>query len=404
MNNTTERNNINETDIRYDLLEFRERRGTNSLKWDELESQFGRDDLLAAWVADMDIASPECVKEALQEYVSFNTYGYYSVPDSFYLAFCDWMKQYHGYDFDPLWIRYAPGVVPAIYWIIQMMTEIEDSVVIMSPVYYPFANAIRDTSRTLVDVPLIQEDGGHYRMDVERFEATVLKKNVKLFILCSPHNPVGRVWTEEELRAVLDICRRNGVYVIADEIHHDLIMPGHHQVTAATLGDYDSILFTLTSASKTFNLASCQNAMVIIPNDALRSKFDAFVRSAHIQNGTSFSYIAYEAAFRKGRAWLDQLIQLVYDNYQLLREELKRRLPEAIISPLEGTYLTWVDLSSYMKDRETERVMRDTCQLALDLGEWFGMHRYEKFVRINLATSPENVREITVRLERIKTL
>ncbi len=389
---------------KYNLLEFKERRGTDCLKWDTLESQFGRDDLLAAWVADMDVASPECVKKALKEYVDFNTYGYYAVPDSFYQAFTEWLEKYHGYTVNPQWIRYAPGVVPALYWIVQMMTKLEESVAIMSPVYYPFANAIRDTSRTLVDVPLIHDEDGNYRMDVENFEATVLKKNVKLFILCSPHNPVGRVWTEEELRAVLDICRKNGVYVIADEIHHDLIMPGHRQVTAATLGDYDSILFTLTSASKTFNLAGCQNAMVIIPNDALRAKFDAFVRSAHIQSGTSFSYIAYRAAFREGREWLDQLIQLVYDNYLLLKNELAKRLPEAVISPLQGTYLTWVDLSAYLTEHETERVMRDTCQLALDLGEWFGRHQYEKFVRINLATSPENIREIAARLERIKAL
>jgi cysteine-S-conjugate beta-lyase len=388
----------------YNLLEFKNRKGTNSLKWDELESQFGRSDLLAAWVADMDIASPACVNKALKEYVDFNTYGYQGSQDRFKDAFIHWMKEYHNYEISEHWIRYAPGVVPAIYWIIQMMTEIEDSVAIMSPVYYPFANAIRDTSRTLVDVPLLKNEEGYYRMDLEKFEETVQKKDVKLFILCSPHNPVGRVWTEEELRSVLDICRQNGVYVIADEIHHDIIMPGQQHISAATLGDYDSILFTLTSASKTFNLASCQNAMAIIPNDALRSKYDSFVRHIHLQNGSSFGYIAYEAAFREGREWLEELRQLVYDNFQILSKGIKHKLPEAVVSPLQGTYLAWVDLSAYLEEQDTDRVMKDVCGLALDLGEWFGRNRYENFVRINLATSPENVQQIVARLDKLKSL
>lgn len=388
----------------YDLLEFKDRRGTNSLKWDELESQFGRSDLLSAWVADMDIASPTCVRDSLREYVDFNVYGYQGSRDSFQEAFIQWMKEYHNYEISDHWIRYAPGVVPAIYWIIQMMTEIEDAVAIMSPVYYPFANAVRDTSRTLVDVPLLKDEMGFYRMDVDGFAEMVQKKDVKLFILCSPHNPVGRVWTEEELRSVLDICRQNGVYVIADEIHHDIIMPGKNQITAATLGDYDSILFTLTSASKTFNLASCQNAMAIIPNDALRAKYDSFVRNIHLQNGSSFGYIAYEAAFRQGRAWLEELRKLVWDNYQILTKGLKQKLPEAVVSPLEGTYLAWVDLTAYLEDKDTERAVRDTCHLALDLGEWFGRNRYENFVRINLATSPENVQQIVARLDKLKSL
>lgn len=389
---------------RYSLLKYKDRRNTNSVKWDDLEEKFGRTDLLPAWVADMDIEAPECVREALTEYVNYNVYGYYSIPESFTDSFIQWMKERHGYEINPLWIRYSPGVVPAIYWIIQMLTEIEDSVALMSPVYYPFANAIRDTSRTLVDVPLVKDENGYYTMDLENFEATVQKKDVKLFILCSPHNPVGRVWREEELRNLLDVCRRNGVYVIADEIHHDLIMPGHRQITAAATGDYDSILITLTSASKTFNLASCQNAMAIIPNDALRAKYDAMTRRIKTQSGSSFGYVAYEAAFRGGKEWLEQAIRLIYGNYQILAKGLKQKLPEAVVSPLEGTYLAWVDLSAYLSERDTERTIRDVCNLAVDFGEWFGRNKYENFIRVNLATSPDNVRQIVARLDRINTL
>ena len=389
---------------KYNLLTYKERKGSNSVKWDTLEEKFGKEDLLAAWVADMDIEAPECVKNALQNYVNYNVYGYYAVPASFTESFINWMREHHGYEVNPLWIRYTPGVVPAIYWIIQMLTEIEDSVAIMSPVYYPFANAIRDTSRTLVDVPLQKDELGRYQMDLEAFEETIQRKDVKVFILCSPHNPAGRVWSEEELRSVLDICRKNGVYVISDEIHHDLIMPGQKHVTAATVGDYDSILITLTSASKTFNLAACQNAMAIIPNDALRAKFDAMTRKIKVQNGSSFGYIAYEAAFREGGEWLAQLNQLIYDNYQILQKGLKQKLPEAVVSPLEGTYLAWVDLGAYLEDLDTERTLRDVCNLAVDLGEWFGRNKYENFIRVNLATSPDNVRQMVARLDRINRL
>lgn len=389
--------------MEYKNLVFKDRLNTNCAKWDGLVDTFGESDLLAAWVADMDIASPVCVRDALMEYVDFNVHGYYRVPDSFYDAFIGWMQRRHDYQVKKDWLRFAPGVVPAIYWIIRMLTKENDNVAIMPPIYYPFGNAIRDTARTIIDVPLNRK-GSRYTMDLENFEKKIIAKKIKLFIMSSPHNPVGRVWTREELRAVLDICRKHGVYVIADEIHSDLIMSGYEHVCAAKVGDYDSILITLTSASKTFNLAGCQNSVAIIPNDALRAKWDNFVRKIHIKSGNNFGYVAYEAAWNHGEEWLEELLQLIESNYNLLVEGLAEVLPGVIVHPLEGTYLAWLDIEAYLGDRSAEHALVGTCKVAPDFGDWFGadyIGDYDSFIRINLATSPDNIRELVRRLAKL---
>lgn len=385
-----------------DLI-FRDRAGTDSKKWDALTETFGCDGLLPMWVADMDIECPDCVRRALTSFAEYNIHGYYRVPDSFYDAFIKWEKERHGYEVDRRWIRFAPGVVPAIYWIIQMLTRQNDVVCIMNPVYYPFANAVRETGRILVWVPLIN-DHGRYSIDYEAFEAKLIAKDVKLFIMSSPHNPVGRVWTKEELTKIMEICRRRGVFVISDEIHQDIVMPPHRHIPTATVGDYDSILITLTSASKTFNLAGCQNAFVIIPDAPLRSKFDAYVRGIKMQQGNSFGYIASQAAYEEGLPWLEAVTEQIRENYELLCKGLKEQLPGAVVSPLEGSYLAWIDLSTYLEGRDTEQVMRDVCRLAPDYGEWFGGDEYENFVRINLATSPRNVELAVSRLSKIREI
>lgn len=387
----------------YKQLVFKDRLNTNCMKWDGLEDTFGESDLLAAWVADMDIEAPSCVRDALKEYVDFNVYGYYKVPDSFYNTFIEWMKERHSYEVEREWLRFAPGVVPAIYWLIQTLTRENDCVAIMPPIYYPFGNAIRDTARTIIDVPL-ERHGSRYNMDLELFEKKIVQKDIKMFIMSSPHNPVGRVWTREELKAVLDICRKHNVYVIADEIHSDLIMSGHEHVVAATVGNYDSILVTLTSASKTFNLAGCQNAVAIIPNDAIRAKYDGFIRKIHVNSGNNFGYVAYEAAWKHGKEWLDELLCLIESNYKLLVDGLAETLPGVIVAPLEGTYLAWLDLEAYLDYSNVERALVEKCKVAPDFGEWFGsdyVGDYDNFIRINLATKPENIEELVRRLAKL---
>ncbi len=382
-------------------LIYKNRENSNCEKWDGLQNEYGRSDLLPVWVADMDFEAPNCVKVALQNAVDYNVYGYYCLPDSFYDSIIFWEREYQDYEIQREWIRFIPGVVPAIYWLVQMWSQENESVLVMPPVYYPFMNSIKETGRRMVKCPLIKNSQDHYSMDLELFEKLIQKEQVKVFILCSPHNPVGRVWTKTELQEVLDICKKYHVYVIADEIHQDIIMEGYQKITAATCGPYDDILITLTSASKSFNLAGFQFAYAIIPDDTMRARYDQMARRLHFTESNNFAYIATEAAYRGGRGWLESLCEQVEENYQYLKNRLSRELPQISIAPLEGTYLAWVDISKYVIANEVRNVVMNKCRLAVDFGEWFGGLEYSQYIRINLATSKENIAEVVKRLRCI---
>ena len=438
------------------MLKYMDRRNTDCAKWDALEKSFSRGDLLAMWVADMDFQVPECVSEALKKYIDMGAFGYYAPPAGYYDAFIDWERRYHGYEVKREWIRFAPGVVPAFNWLVQILAGEGEAVAVMPPVYYPFMHAVNNNRRRLVEVPLLLTGDG-YVMDYEGFESAIIREDVKAFIFCSPHNPVGRVWKRDEIRRMLEICKRHRVYVISDEIHHDIIMSGYEHVPTATVGStynsvesaadsatgfttdsgtdanaansgtsegesvsdssadsgatnstartetaastfatsYDEILVTLTAATKTFNLASVQNSFVIIPDKKIRKKWDSFVTGIRINGGNAFGYIAVQAAYEKGRPWFEELLDVIEGNYRYLRGRLEAELPEIRVADLEGTYLMWIDLSAYMEMDQDEcdlkRLMEDECGIAVDYGEWFGGEEYAGCIRINLATSRENI-------------
>ena len=380
------------------LLKYVDRKNTDCFKWDGLETSFSRGDLLPMWVADMDFEVPECVKAGLGRYIDHGAFGYYFPPDSYYDAFMDWENKYHGYEVKREWLRFSPGVVPAFHWLVQIFAGEGEAVAVMPPVYYPFMRAVRNNSRRLVECPLKLNDG-RFVMDCDAFEEAIVREGVKAFIFCSPHNPIGRVWTKDEIKRVLDICLRHHVYVISDEIHQDIVMNGHRHVPSATAGEpgeYDSILVTLTAATKTFNLASVQNSIAIIPDDEIRRKWDAFTESISVRNGNAFGYVAVQSAYEEGRPWLEELLRTVEGNYRYLRERLETALPDVKIADLEGTYLMWIDLSAYMDPEDLkaggmERFMEDRCGIAADYGAWFGGDAYAGCVRLNLATSRENV-------------
>lgn len=379
------------------MVNYKERKHTNSVKWDGCQEKFGKEDLLPLWVADMDFEVPECVKDALREYVDFGVFGYYEAPREYTDAFITWEKKYHNYEVKPEWIRFSPGVVPAFNWAVQSLTREEDSVIIMPPVYFPFFEAVRNNKRKLVECPLIRTQQG-YTMNYEEFEQKIIKHQVKVFIFCSPHNPVGRIWKEEEIRRVMEICKKHHVYVIADEIHQDIEMSGHTQIPAASIGNYDEILITVTAGTKTFNLAGCQNSVVIIPDEALRVLYDQYVTQLRIQSGNAFGYIAVQSAYEKGRPWLNEVLAMIEGNYRLAKEILEKGLPEIWIAELEGTYLMWIDLGAYVKPEEMEHLMQEECGIAVDYGDWFGGREYACCIRLNLATRQENVREAAERI------
>ena len=384
------------------LVKYVERKNMNCAKWDGLMGTFGEDGLLAMWVADMDFQVPKPVIKALSDYVNKGVFGYPITPDSYLQAFIDWEKKYHSYEVEKDWIRFSPGVVSAFNWIIQFMTNSGDAVIVTTPVYYPFLNAVKDNNRNLIMSDLI-ETNGVYTMDFADFEQKIIDNQVSLFILCSPHNPVGRVWKREELAKLLDICRKHNVFVISDEIHHDLTYSNHKHIPSATVGNYDDMLITLTAPSKTFNLAACQNSIIIIPDETLRCKWDTFVNQIRVTEGNAFGYIAAEAAYKDGRAWFEEIKEIIYGNYLYMKETLENAFPEIIVSPLEGTYLAWIDLKNYVKTEDVKDFMQKKCKLAFDYGDWFGGERFGTHVRMNLATSRENI-ELAVKamIENIK--
>lgn len=265
------------------------------------------------------------------------------------------------------------------------MTEKEDSVLVLPPVYYPFFDAVNETGRVLIESDLIW-DGREYRMNYEDIEKKIAENDVKLLLFCSPHNPVGRVWRREELEQLAEICSRYDVIIVSDEIHHDFVFQDAEHIPMGLIKKEKTVV--LSSASKTFNLAGMTTALAIIPDEQLRAKWDEFSTMIHISEGNSFGYLAGEAAFLHGQEWLEELKKIIYGNYLELKNRLLEALPKIQIAPLEGTYLMWVDFGAYLKEEELEQFFEKRCKIALDYGNWFHGGA-QTWVRFNLATSRE---------------
>ncbi len=371
-------------------VKYVDRKNTNCNKWDAQTGMFGEEGLLPLWVADMDFQAPDCVLKSLSDYVSKGVFGYYKIPDSYYHAFINWEKEHHSYQVRKEWLRFSPGVVAAFNWITQFITKPEDAVIVLTPVYYPFLHAVENNRRRLITSDLINTDGV-YTINFQDFEQKIIENHVSLFILCSPHNPAGRVWSRDELKRLLDICRKHNVFVISDEIHQDLTFQGHTHIPSFTAGAYDDMMITVTAPSKTFNLAGCQNSVIIIPDEALRKKWDEYITGIRVLSGNAFGYVAAEAAYTGGRQWFEEVKEIIYGNYLLVKDTFAMELPEVIVSPLEGTYLCWFNMKAYVKPEDMKEFMQKKCRLALDYGDWFGGERFASFARMNLATSRENV-------------
>ena len=300
------------------MIEYVDRKGTDCAKWDALEKTFGADGLLPLWVADMDFRVDEHISAAVSDYLKQGVFGYYDVPDSYFDAFIEWEKNEHSFTVEREWIRYSPGVVSGFNFAVQVLSEPGDAVIVNTPVYYPFLRAVENNGRRLMCSELVNRDGRYY-VDFEDFENKIAENDVKVFILCSPHNPVSRVWSADELTRLLDICRRNGVAVIADEIHHDLTYGGAVHVPAMSLADESDRIVMFTAASKTFNIAAFQNSFVMIRNPEIRDAWDSFTDGLSINSGNPLGYIAAEAAYRHGKEWLDEVKEIIYGNYNYLK-------------------------------------------------------------------------------------
>ena len=378
-------------------IRLTDRRNTDSLKWDGMQSTFGRSDLLPMWVADMDFKTPLCVRQALHRAVEQGAFGYYSVPESYFQSILSWEMSRHGTRWEREWIRFTNGVVSGLYHLLQAITAPEDGILLQTPVYYPFYRLIQDIGRRSVFHSL-SETNGEYSVDLERFEEILADRNISVFLLCSPHNPVGRVWKTEELTGMLDCCRRHDVLVVADEIHHDLILPGHRHRSAASLWEGEGKPITFFSPSKTFNLAGMKHSILMIPSEEHRRQFDAFEDKLGAGESSTLDYIAAAAAYSGGGPWLDAVLQEISWNEQLLRKTLQD-IPGVALSPLEGTYLLWIDLSGVVSREKLPEFMQDICGIAPDFGRWFYPERKDPgtHIRLNLAAPRQTVMQAAER-------
>jgi hypothetical protein len=370
-----------------------DRKNTNSLKWDALDVRYGDPDLISMWVADMEIKSPKEIIEALKNRCEHGVFGYSYASDEYYSALISWLKEKYNFNIEKDWIRFSQGVVTAIYCFINIFTKINDSVLILTPVYYPFHNAVKDNNRKLITSDLINNNG-YFTINYEDVEKKIIENDVKLFIQCSPHNPAGRVWKEDELRKMLEICKKYNVLVVSDEIHQDLVLKGNKHIPAATVDNckYADNIITVNAASKTFNLAGLTHSNIIISNPKIRENFDLEFKKINQTEVNILGMLATQVGYEKGKEWLENLIDLIQDNYDYLKSELNKNIPDIIVTPLEGTYLAFLDLRKIISVNEVKNFIQDKARLAIDFGEWFG-GSFKGFIRLNLATDPEIVKK-----------
>lgn len=372
-------------------LETVDRIGTQSSKWDGLQTMFHEDGLLAMWVADMDFKCPQVAIDAIQERVDHGIFGYNLCANTYNEAFVKWEKEQHGYDVNIDHVSYSSGIVPGINWAVNCFTEEMDAIIIATPCYYPFGLAARNNNRRLISCDMIY-DGKTWKLDMARFEQDIKNNGVKMYILSSPHNPGGRVWTEEELDAQLRICQENNVMVISDEIHQDLVMPGFKHIPSAIVSGkkYAQNIITFAAPSKTFNLAGFATSSVIIENDEWREKWNAYCATHAVARGNMLGYVAGEACFKGGHEWLEAVKAEIKGNYDYLKANCEEM--GFSVCDLEGTYLAFVDFSAKYKDEELEEFLQKKCRLAVDYGNWFGLAG-RGFARFNLATPRKYVEQ-----------
>ncbi len=380
-----------------------DRRQTDSSKWDGMKEKFGEEDLLPMWIADMEFKTCDAITAALTERCKHGVFGYSMVPESYYKAYSDWMDQRYSFPLKKDWVRFSTGCVTGIAWMIHAYTQPGDACMILTPVYYPFHNVVTNNNRRLVTVDLHYEHG-YFTMDYEAIEKAIIENDVKMFVQCSPHNPAGRVWDEEELDQVLAICEKHHVLVVSDEIHQDLVIADKKFIPAAAVsnGRYRDIIVTLSSASKTFNLATLLHSHIIITNDELRARYDQFASGLNRTEVSIMGMLATQAGYEAGSEWLSHVLDTIRDNYIYLKEILNQELPEVTVCELEGTYLAFLDMRGYLSPDEVQHFIQKQCHLAVDYGEWFGAN-FKGFIRLNLATDPKFVRQAAeIIIEMIK--
>lgn len=369
-----------------------------SAKWSEMNKNFGSNDLLPMWVADMDFLTAPCIMEALKDRLEQGIFGYTTRPSSYNESIVNWLDNRFSWKIKKEWLMFSPAVITSISLLIQNLTQKNDKIMIQEPVYSPFHNIVELNERDLVISPLIKLDDGSYIMDYEDIEAKI--KDVKIFILCNPHNPVGRVWTREELTRLGQICLKHNVIVISDEIHSDIILKNHKHTPFASISkEFCKNTITCMAPTKTFNLAGLQSSFLVMSNPYYYEVMDRAFSTLDIKRNNAFSLVATEAAYNYGEDWLDELIKYIEDNVDFAIEYIKTHMPKLKVKKPEGTYLLWVDFNSLNVDeKDLKDALINKGRVALSSGSSFGIGG-GGYYRINLACPRAMVLEALKRIE-----
>jgi len=384
----------------FDFSTAASRAQTNAEKYTLREELFGTQDVLPAWVADMDINTPKFVLDAVKERLDHPIVGYEEMPDSAFLAQISWMQKRHGIAFKREDMFYSHSVVASMAVAIEAFTQKGEGVIVQTPVYPPFFHSVKKLERRLILNPLKQREDGSYTFDIDDFKAKI-DKDTKLLLLCSPYNPVGRVWHEEELRAIAEVCYENGITVFADEIHCDLVYtPNRHTPFASINTHARDITLTAIGVGKTFNMAGFAISTVAIANAALREQFQKAYERVHFAQGSVLSHVAFEAAYKEGEQWLEALLVHLRENYERLAALLREYEDLIRLTPIEGTYLAWLDCRGMgLKDRELREWFVKEAKLGLNAGLSFGREG-SGFIRLNFAVPSDTMQEIIQRLQK----
>lgn len=375
-----------------------DRKGTRSLKYDFAVRRGKPKDVLPLWVADMDFQTSSYITDALEDMVKHGVFGYSESEEHYFGAVQNWMERHYNWHVKESWMTKTPGIVFALAMAVKAYTQENDTVLIQLPVYYPFKEVVEDNHRRLVNNTLVLGGDGTYTIDYEDFEKKIIEENVKLFILCNPHNPVGRVWTKEELERLGDICLKHGVFVVSDEIHADFVFERKHTVFSEVKEAYRDISMICTSPSKTFNIAGLQISNIFISNPEKATAFRRQVAAAGYSQVGLPGLVACEAAYRHGDEWLEGVLAYIKANAEFTRAYLQEHLPRVKMTKLEGTYLVWLDFRDYgLTDKELDEKILNQAGLWLDSGAVFGKCG-EGFQRINIACPRKTLQQALDRL------
>lgn len=384
--------------MKFNFDKIIDRTNNFSAKWSEMNKNFGTNNLLPMWVADMDFLTAPCVMEALKDRLEQGIFGYTTRPSSYNESIVNWLDNRFSWKINQEWLMFSPAVITSISLLIQNLTQKNDKIMIQEPVYSPFHSIVESNERNLVISPLVKLDDGSYVMDYEDIEAKI--KDVKIFILCNPHNPVGRVWTREELTRLGEICLKHNVLVISDEIHSDIILKNHKHTPFASISkEFSENTITCMAPTKTFNLAGLQSSFLVISNPYYYEVMDKAFSILDIKRNNAFSLVATEAAYNYGEDWLYELIKYIEDNVDFAIDYIKNHIPQLKVKKPEGTYLLWVDFSNLNVDKEDlKNALINKGRIALSDGSSFGIGG-DGYYRINLACPRSMVLEGLKRIE-----